>query len=299
MKVIKAIAEISKNLAAEKLAGRRIAFVPTMGALHFGHLSLVQKAREIADVVVVSVFVNKTQFNDLGDYIKYPRQLEDDLQKLAAHGVNYVFAPEENEIYPLSSQNLSCKITVEKFVDCLCGAARAGHFDGVALIITKLFNIVQPHVALFGEKDFQQVLVIKNLVKDFNFATEIFSHKIIREASGLAMSSRNQRLSQSALVKAAGIFKILQEIGEEVAVVTKNLSEKSLEKQNQNLENEVANILQKKRQKLLAGGFEKIDYLEIRDEENLQLFSKNNCKNLRIFIAAHLGGVRLIDNLAI
>jgi len=295
----KTIPEIKQKLAEEKKLGKKIAFVPTMGALHRGHLSLVEKAREVADIVVVSLFVNKAQFNDLGDYQKYPRLLESDLAQLQSANVDYVFAPDEAEIYPQSDvasndisgnsyDNFAFKIIVTKFVDCLCGAARPGHFDGVALIVAKLFNIINSDVAIFGEKDFQQVLVIKKLVRDLNFDVEILTHKIIREKNGLALSSRNQRLSEGLQDKASNIFRILSEIKSEV----KNSDNQGQEK--------IKNILQKKSAELLALGFEKIDYLEIRDEENLQLLcNENSTKNLRIFIAVYLGGVRLIDNLKI
>lgn len=302
MQTAKTISEIRQKLAAEKKLGKKIAFVPTMGALHRGHLALVERAREVADVVVVSLFVNKAQFNDLADYQKYPRVLEADLAQLEGCGVDYVFAPDDVEIYPeesfsvvssapansakistANSNNLAFKIVVTKFVDCLCGAARAGHFDGVALVVSKLFNIIKPDIAIFGEKDFQQVLVIKKLVHDLNFNVEILTHEIVREKNGLALSSRNQRLSEALQEKASSIFRILSEI-------------KSAVKNGE----DIKNILQKKSAELLALGFEKIDYLEIRDEENLQLFyNENSAKNLRIFIAVYLGGVRLIDNLKI
>ena len=277
--LITVISQIVAELEGQRLKGKKIAFVPTMGALHSGHLELVKKAREIADIVVVSVFVNKAQFNDAGDYVKYPRQLEQDLQMLEKIGVNYVFAPSAEEIY---SKDLAFKITVTKFVDCLCGATRPGHFDGVALIVSKLFNIINPHVALFGQKDFQQVLVIKKLVRDFNFKVEIIACETVREKSGLAMSSRNQRLNKANKIKAAEIFKTLNEIKNEV----------------KNNPQDTKNILQKKRDQLLKSGFEKIDYLEIRDEENLQLLQNfDSSKNWRIFIALYLQQVRLIDNL--
>lgn len=269
MFVAKTIQEVREFLARETEFGKKVAFVPTMGALHEGHLALVKKAKEIGEISVVSIFVNRAQFNDANDYEKYPKTLEADLEKLRALDPSCVFAPEDLEIFP---QEISFKITPQKLVDCLCGATRPGHFDGVALIITKLFNIVKPDVAIFGEKDFQQIAVIKKLVQDFNFNVEIFSHPTLREASGLAMSSRNQRLSEAAKIKAANIFRILSEIKND------------------------PQILPLKKEELLAIGFEKIDYLEIRDEENLDL---NGGSKRRIFVAAYLDGVRLIDNLAL
>jgi len=277
MKTIKIVAEMMQEIAQLKKAGKKIAFVATMGALHEGHLALVKKAREIADIVVVSIFVNKAQFNDANDFQKYPRQLESDLKKLADRNVDFVFSPDEKEIY---LDDFAFKINVTKFVDCLCGSFRAGHFDGVALIVAKLFNIINPDFAIFGEKDFQQVLVIKKLVRDFNFNIKIIVHEILREKSGLAMSSRNERLDEASKIKAAQIYKVLQEIKSEIKI-GENFTE----------------ILKNKSQKLLQNGFEKIDYLEIRDEENLELFYNfDQTKNLRIFIAIYLNKVRLIDN---
>ena len=281
MFIAKTVAEITQKIGVEKGLGKKIAFVPTMGALHRGHLALIGKAREVADIVVVSLFVNKTQFNDLSDYQKYPRVLESDLAQLHDCDVDYVFAPNEKEIYP--TQDFAFKIKVTKFVDCLCGATRMGHFDGVALVVTKLFNIINPDVAIFGEKDFQQVLVIKKLVRDLNFKVEIVTNEIVREENGLALSSRNQRLDAVNKIKAANIYRILLEIKSAVKNVV-----------------DVNDLLQKKSIELLELGFSEIDYLEIRDEENLQLIEDvNSAKNLRIFIAVYLGGVRLIDNLKI
>jgi len=271
MLVVKTINELQNFLEKEKSRGKKISFVPTMGALHEGHLALFKKAGEVADVVVASIFVNKTQFNDLRDFEKYPRQLETDLALLKNLKVDYVFAPDDSEIFPSAP---AFKILPAKYVDCLCGATRPGHFDGVALIITKLFNIVKPDIAIFGQKDFQQLFLIKKLVRDFNFSVEILGHEILREKSGLAMSSRNQRLSEASKTKAAQIYQTLLSIKKDPKI----LSQKAAE--------------------LLQNGFEKIDYLEIRDEENLNLVTQFPSKKpARIFIAVYLDGVRLIDNM--
>ena len=279
MIISETISEIRLRLA--QFSGKKIAFVPTMGALHDGHLALVKKACELAEIVVVSIFVNKAQFNDLSDYEKYPRQFEQDLERLKNSGATHVFLPQDSEIFPA---DFSFKLIPTKLTDCLCGSSRPGHFDGVALIVSKLFNIVKPHIAIFGEKDFQQVAIIKKLVEDFNFDIEIISHEIIREKSGLAMSSRNQRLSESSKTKAAEIFKILSEVKLEV----KNSPQK------------ITEILTKAREKLLQNGFEKIDYLEIRQEKNLELISNFNfTQPSRIFIAVYLDQVRLIDNMSL
>lgn len=281
MILVKKISEIRQNLAQERDAKKKIALVPTMGALHRGHFDLVKKAKENADIVVVSIFVNKAQFNDLGDFEKYPRQLKQDLASLEPFNVDYVFAPPAEEIF---ASDFAFKILPTALVDCLCGATRPGHFDGVALIVSKLFNIIKPNLAVFGEKDFQQLQLIQKLVSDFNFDVEILPCEIKREVSGLAMSSRNQRLSQAALAKASQLFTILNEIKNQL----------------KNGEENLPKILQEKSQKLLASGFEKIDYLEIRQEKNLKLVEKFDEKfPSRIFVAAQLEGVRLIDNLTL
>ncbi len=272
--------QIRSQLKTAKISGKKVAFVPTMGALHQGHLELVKKAREVSEIVVVSIFVNKAQFNDFNDYEKYPKQIEKDLDLLKNSGATHVFIPENSEIF---ADDFAFKITPTKMVDCLCGASRAGHFDGVSLIVSKLFNIVKPDIAIFGEKDFQQVAIIRKLVADLNFDVEILSHPTVREESGLAMSSRNQRLSENSKIKAAEIFQTLLEI--------KNSVKKNPK--------EIAKILAENSQKLLQKGFEKIDYLEIRQEKNLELVTNFDSKiSTRIFIAVYLDGVRLIDNLA-
>ena len=281
MLITKTISEIRFHLNSKKKSGEKIAFIPTMGALHEGHLALVKKGSELAQNVVVSIFVNRAQFNDLRDYEKYPRQIEQDLERLKNSGATHVFLPEESEIF---SKDFSFKIIPTNFTDCLCGSARPGHFDGVALIVSKLFNIVKPDVAIFGQKDFQQLLIIKKLASDLNFEVEIFAHETLREENGLAMSSRNQRLSESNKEKAENIFRVLSEIKNAI----------------QNGEKDHQKILQQKSEELLKIGFEKIDYFEMRDEKNLRLLDDANADiSARIFIAAYLGGVRLIDNLAI
>jgi pantoate--beta-alanine ligase len=279
MLIAKTITEIRSAITKEKIAAKKIAFVPTMGALHEGHLALIKKASELAEIVVVSIFVNKAQFNDVSDYEKYPRQFESDLEKLETSGAAHVFLPSDAEIF---AADFSFKIIPTKLADCLCGSSRPGHFDGVALIITKLFNIVKPDIAIFGQKDFQQIAIIKKLVEDFNFDVEIFAHETMREKSGLAMSSRNQRLNSDAKLKAENIYRILSEIKNELSNGEKNLAE----------------LLEKKRQELLKIGFEKIDYLEIRDDKNLKLITNYTLSQpARIFIATYLDGIRLIDNL--
>ncbi|MBM3590447.1 MAG: pantoate--beta-alanine ligase [Alphaproteobacteria bacterium] len=269
-KVFKKITDVRDFVDSCKTRNQKIGFVPTMGALHDGHLSLISEAQKVSDIVIVSIFVNKAQFNDLGDYQKYPRHFDNDINKLENIAVNAIFIPHEDEIYPA---DCSFKIIPVSFIDCLCAKSRVGHFDGVALVVTKLFNIVRPHQAFFGEKDFQQLLIIKKLVVDLNFDIKIFGLPTYREVSGLAMSSRNQRLSLEGLKKASMIYKTLNEIKSD------------------------PDSIDFQKTQLIKNGFE-IDYLEIRNEHNLELDNDAKSSNsYRIFIAVYLEGIRLIDNL--
>ncbi len=273
LKIFNKISAIKNFVNENKKNNKKIAFVPTMGALHHGHITLIKNAKKNADIVIVSIFINKAQFNDLNDYQRYPQNLECDIKMLEDANVDALFCPSNEEIY---DENFSFKIIPTSMVDCLCAKDRVGHFDGVALIITKFFNIVKPHFAFFGEKDFQQLAIIKKLVKDLNFDIEIFGVETVRESSGLAMSSRNQRLSESSKIKASMIYKTLNEI--------------KINPQ----------IIEGKKRELLANGFEKIDYLEIRNEDNLKLnMNLFSAQKRRIFIAVYLEGVRLIDNLSL
>jgi len=273
MKIILGIAQLRKIIAEYKLDNHKISFVPTMGSLHDGHLSLVKYAIDNSDKTIVSIFVNKAQFNDENDYQLYPKDYNRDIDKLKNLNPDIVFIPDINEIY---EHDFAVKISLTKYQDCLCGKSRIGHFDGVAIIITKLFNLVKPNVAIFGEKDFQQLLIIKKLVKDLNFDIEIIALPTMREASGLAMSSRNSRLSIKARIKASLIFQTLNEIRENPS------------------------LIENKKKELISAGFEKIDYLEIRSENDLKLIKDINSKDeKRIFIAIYLEGIRLIDNIKI
>ena len=273
LKVFNKIFDIRNFVNDNKKLNKTIAFVPTMGSLHEGHVALIENAKKHADIVIVNIFVNKAQFNDLKDYELYPQNLENDVKILINTPADAVFAPSNLEIY---DENFSFKIVPTSMVDCLCAKDRVGHFDGVALIIAKLFNIINPNYAFFGEKDFQQLAIIKKLVKDLNFNVEILSVETVREPSGLALSSRNQRLSADNKIKASMIYKVLNEI---------KINPK---------------IIEEKKRELLENGFEKIDYLEIRNEDNLKLnMDFISQKKRRIFIAVYLGGVRLIDNLSL
>ena len=278
MFLAKNISELKTEIKNHK--NKKIAFVPTMGALHDGHLSLVKKAYEVADIVVVSIFVNKAQFNNIDDYTNYPRDDESDLDKLKNFPNIIVFLPESKEML---NADLSFKVLPTRLVDCLCGKTRVGHFDGVALILLKFFNIIRPNIAIFGAKDFQQLMLVKQLVKDFFLDIEIIGLEAIRETSGLVLSSRNKRLDANQKTLATKIFSILNSIKTEV------LENKDIE-----LSLENAN------KKLIEMGFSQIDYLEIRNEEDLSLVTSFNREiKSRIFIAVYIGKIRLIDNLLI
>jgi pantoate--beta-alanine ligase len=208
MKVISLIAELRAALSNLKIQHKSIGFVPTMGALHEGHLSLVRRSAEGNDITVVSIFVNPTQFNDTNDLLQYPRTLEADCRLLESAGVSIVFAPSVEEMYPQPDTRLFSYPPLDTVME---GAFRPGHFNGVCQIVSKLFDAVQPHRAYFGEKDFQQLAIIREMARQLKYTIEIIGCPIVREKSGLAMSSRNARLSPAGLENAAEIQRILLE----------------------------------------------------------------------------------------
>ena len=265
------------DLRAEK---QTIALVPTMGALHEGHLTLVRRAAAQADHVVVSIFVNPRQFGAGEDLDAYPRQLEQDSRLLEQEGVALIWAPSPDVIYP---QGYSTNISVGGVSEGLCGADRPGHFDGVATIVCKLFNQVMPDMAFFGEKDWQQLAVIRRMARDLDLTRPhvdaIHGVPIVREADGLAMSSRNAYLSAEQRERASALPMAMKAALGRIA------------------EGEaVTPTLESLRDKLLAGGFESIDYVELRDADSLALLEADN-GNARLFAAARIGGTRLIDNM--
>lgn len=260
---------------------KKTAFIPTMGALHDGHLALIKEAKKHADFIIVSIFVNKTQFNDAKDYENYPRDNENDLKKLEKSGVDVVFLPSHHEIYPENEQNPILPPT--NLANCLCGATRPGHFDGVRLVIAKLFAAIDPDFAIFGKKDYQQYRIITELTAQLGLKTKIIGLDTVRESDGLAMSSRNRLLNEKQRKSATKIYQILTKIKNNV----KNTS---------NLEN----LLQNSISELKKVGFEEVSYLQIRGEQRLELITEyKNQQDLRIFIAATIGKIRLIDNLKI
>lgn len=208
MKVIDSITQLKKTIREEKKSNHSIAFVPTMGYLHDGHLSLVKEAREAGDTVVMSIFVNPLQFGPGEDFETYPRDHERDIALANENGVDILFIPDQQELYP---RKMSATIKVHEGTDVLCGRSRPGHFDGVATVVMKLFQLVEPDTACFGLKDAQQVAVIERLVNDFHLSVDIIRGKIVRESDGLAMSSRNVRLTDAERIEAPLIRTILKE----------------------------------------------------------------------------------------
>ena len=265
---------IARKLRREN---KTVAFVPTMGALHEGHLALVREARQAADVVIVSIFVNPEQFNDRGDLERYPRDLTGDAALLAQYEVDYVFAPELTEIYP---EGFSTYVYVEGISEGLEGASRPGHFRGVATVVTILFNTVRPDMAFFGQKDAQQIAVVKRLTTDLGFETEIVVVPTVREESGLAMSSRNRNLTDEEREKAAVIYRGLKEAKLACRNGTRNASE---------LIGIVKNMIE---QEPLA----RIDYIAAADAATLEPIEKIDDSEVVLSAAVFFGKIRLIDN---
>jgi len=280
MQVIQTITALRAQVKAWRQQNLSVGLVPTMGNLHDGHLSLVKRAQTSVDRVIVSVFVNPMQFDDLNDLDAYPRTQQEDIQKLIALDCDVAFTPSAEVMYPQGMSQHSV-VSVPDMDDKLCGKHRPGHFDGVATVVSKLLNIAQADIAVFGEKDYQQLMLIKKLTADLNIATTIVGHETQREADGLAMSSRNQYLTQSERVKASNIYKVLCNIAEQL----KGSDYIDFEKL------EVAAMAE-----LNEYGFQ-AEYVEIRNALDLSLATSDD-KALRIFAAARLGKARLIDNIA-
>lgn len=280
--LVHTIKEVRNKIAQWKKEGLKIGLVPTMGALHSGHASLIKKAVETCDKVVVSVFVNPIQFCPGEDYEKYPRTLEDDTKLAKKIGAAMVFAPTPDEMYGkgqrLSNDTLAYVVPPFFYVDKLCGKSRVGHFDGVCTVVAKLFNITQPDYAFFGQKDAQQLIIIKKFVKDLNFPIEIVSCPIVREESGLALSSRNKYLSEEGKKDALVLSKILMNI--------KNCYDKGITDINALKETAFSFLTEK----------HDMEYLEFVDKETLEDKTKAD-NNTLVLIACRVEGVRLIDNI--
>lgn len=282
MMLVHTIKEVREQIKEWKKAGLTVGLVPTMGALHNGHLSLIKKAVEKCDKVVVSVFVNPIQFCPGEDLDKYPRTLEADQKLCESNGVNIVFAPTPSEMYGdcqmRTNDFLTYVIPPFFYVNKLCGKSRVGHFDGVCTVVNKLFNIVQPDFAFFGQKDAQQLIIIKKMVKDLNIPVEIIPCPIVREESGLALSSRNKYLSEEDKIQALALSKILNNI--------KTCYKKGI--------TDVEALKETAYQFL--NDHHDLEYLEFMNEENLDEMTTADA-HTRVFIACKVGGVRLIDNI--
>jgi pantoate--beta-alanine ligase len=279
MQVVETIIDLRTRVRQWRAKNEIVAFVPTMGNLHEGHLSLVREALTRADRVVVSIFVNPLQFNDSSDLNAYPRTLEQDIHLLSEQGCDLVFTPNDKMIYP-HGMNAQTVIHVPDMDDKLCGLGRPGHFDGVATVVTKLFNMVEADMAVFGEKDYQQLQLIRRLVADLNMPISIIGSPTFRTESGLAMSSRNNRLSEQGKTRAAKLYQTLQNVQQGILKKQKSFSALCAD----------ALVL------LKENGFEP-EYVEIRRSDDLALASEEDQQDLRIFAAAWLENVRLIDNI--
>lgn len=260
--------------------GQVIAFVPTMGNLHAGHLSLIKKAATLADRVLVSIFVNPLQFDDARDLERYPRTLDADLQALHDTACDAVFLPDETLIYP-DGMAAHSRIHVPGSDDRLCGAGRPGHFDGVATVVTKLLLLVQPDIAVFGEKDFQQLWLIRKLVRDLHLPVTIASAPTVREDSGLAMSSRNQHLSEAHHQQAQQIYQQLQWLHDQILAGRRDF----------------AQLCARASENLEQAGLS-VEYLEVREASTLSPATAADSE-LRLMVAARAGETRLIDNIPV
>ena len=274
------INELRIALDSVRKAGQAIAFVPTMGNLHTGHISLIEKARELGDCVVASIFVNPLQFGVNEDLDSYPRTLEQDQKKLLAAGTDFLFTPTANEMYPQGMARQT-QVSVPDITETHCGASRPGHFMGVATVVSKLFNIVQPQLALFGEKDFQQLAVIRKLVRDMCIPIEIVGIPTARDSDGLALSSRNGYLNENERAIAPALYRTLAEARRQI----------------QDGEQNFYQLEQQATRKLAETGF-KPDYFSICDATTLQEITQyTDC--IAILAAASLGNTRLIDNVTL
>jgi len=276
MQVVKKIGELRNIIKQEKIKGNKIGFVPTMGYLHDGHLSLIKKSKEDNDVTVCSIFVNPTQFGPGEDLDKYPRDIERDMKLLKENKCDILFYPNVKEMYP---NGFYTKVTLSILTDKLCGKSRPGHFDGVATVVTKLINIVNPDSAYFGMKDYQQLLVIKRVVEDLNLDVNIVGCPIVRENDGLAMSSRNVYLTEKERESALSLSKSFKLVSQ--------LIEKGI-KNPQEIKQEVCKFIE-------THPFTKIDYVELVDIDTLENLNELKDKFL-LALAVFVGKARLIDN---
>ncbi len=277
MKIIKKPSNIKKIIDNEKAEGKTIGFIPTMGNLHRGHISLVEKSIRECDYTIVSIFINPLQFSENEDFANYPVTTKEDIEKLSDAGVDLLFLPNTNTMskYPFK------EVKASSLTNALCGVSRPGHFKGVTTIVSKLFDITNPDYAFFGEKDYQQLLIIREMTKDLNLPIKIISGEIIREEIGLAMSSRNSYLSYKQRINASLIFKYMKQ--------AKSRIEEGGEK--------IDSIYQLKKKLMFIPNAD-VDYVQFFDEKNLKKITKAT-EYGRIFIAVYIGKTRLIDNIRV
>lgn len=278
MNTVKSVLELRAAVARARGEGKRVAFVPTMGNLHSGHAALVTKAAQRADFVVASIFVNPLQFGPSEDLDKYPRTLAADQEKLLEAGCNLLFAPTVEEMYP-EGMGVQTRVSVPQLSEGLCGASRPGHFEGVATVVSKLFNMVQPDIAVFGQKDFQQLAVIRAMVRDLNMPIQIIGEPTVRAEDGLALSSRNGYLNAEQRAIAPVVYRTLKQLAEGIRQGRRDFPA----------------LIAEGQQTLSTAGL-KPDYLEVRQALNLRPATDSD-RDLVILVAAYLGPTRLIDNL--
>ena len=277
MKIVNSIEQVREYISLQE--SKTIGLVPTMGALHAGHLALVSQSQSDNDVTIVSIFVNQKQFNDEEDYLKYPRDNQSDIQLLTNAGVDFLFIPEPEELYPNSFGTF---ISVKKLGDSLEGAARPGHFDGVTTIVAKLLNITAPTKAYFGKKDAQQLRIVQKMVDDLNMTVKIIACPTVREKDGLAMSSRNIRLTKSERIEAATLYQALR-FAKQITVAGERRADSIIDEMTGIIKNNCKS---------------KIDYISINDAETLEVVSELSGKIL-ISLAVFFENVRLIDNIEV
>lgn len=277
MLIIETLPLLRQHIRRLRQEGKRVALVPTMGNLHDGHMTLVEEAKTRADVVVVSIFVNPMQFDRVEDLARYPRTLQEDCEKLNKRKVDFVFAPSEAEIYPQGTESQTF-VDVPGLSTMLEGASRPGHFRGVSTIVSKLFNLIQPDIACFGEKDFQQLALIRKMVADLGYDIEIVGVPIIRAKDGLALSSRNGYLTAEQRKIAPGLYKVMSRVAEKLKAGERDQGE----------------MIAIAEQELNEKGF-RADDIQIRDADTL-LDLTDSSKRAVILMAAWLGQARLIDN---
>ena len=278
MDIVRTVAELRSRISMWRREGQSVALVPTMGSRHAGHLSLMKVGKERSDRVIATIFVNPLQFAPNEDFETYPRREDSDIRKLVEEDIDLLFAPDVSEMY---RPDATTTISVGGLTDCLCALSRPGFFDGVATVVTKLLLQALPDIAIFGEKDYQQLLVIKRLATDLDIPVEIIGAPTIREEDGLALSSRNVYLDTKSRSIAPSMYNILTQYASDISNG-----------------NDIKKSLQLAKQNMQKSGFEKIEYLDLRSSQTLQ--ACNDIKRpSRLFAAAWLGSTRLIDNLAI